>query len=113
MDTATTVLNTVKAGSTVPFKFEDFKGTTEITSATVNNNPIGAFSAKKVSCTGGTEDPIEQVVTATGGTALRYDTTSGQLVYNWQTLKTAAGSCYDVTFTDQSGSFLTAHFKLK
>jgi hypothetical protein len=106
-------LNTVKAGSTIPMKFEDFVGTTEITSTTFNNNPLGAFSAKKVSCTGGTEDAIEQVVTATGSTALRYDATSGQFVYNWQTPKTGVGSCYDVTFTDQSGSTLTAHFKLK
>ncbi|MFL6486626.1 MAG: PxKF domain-containing protein [Nitrososphaera sp.] len=114
MDTTTLkAINTVKAGSTVAVKFEDFMGSTEITSTIVNNNPVGAFSAKKVSCTGGTEDPIEQTVTATGGTALRYDTTSGQFVYNWQTPKTGVGACYDVTFTDQSGSALTAHFKLK
>jgi hypothetical protein len=115
MDTASSkVVNTVKAGSTIPIKFEVFTGTTEITSTTVNNNPVGTFSAKKLSsCTGGTEDAIEETVTATGGTALRYDTTSGQFVYNWQTAKTGTGSCYDVTFTDQSGSMLTAHFKLK
>jgi hypothetical protein len=58
-------INTVKAGSTVPFKFEIFAGNTELTSTTFNGNPIGAFTAKKVACAGGTEDPIEQVVTAT------------------------------------------------
>jgi hypothetical protein len=107
-------INTVKAGSTVPFKFEIFAGTTELTSTTFNGNPIGAFTAKKVACTGGTEDPIEQVVTATGGTVLRYDSTSGQFVYNWQTPKTPAGACYDTTFTvTADGSTLTAHFKAK
>jgi hypothetical protein len=107
-------INTVKAGSTVPFKFEIFAGSTELTSTTFNGNPIGAFTAKKVACVGGTEDPIEQVVTATGGTALRYDSTSGQFVYNWQTPKTPAGACYDTTFTvTADGSTLTAHFKAK
>jgi hypothetical protein len=110
VDMGSTV-NTVKGGSTVPFKFEIFADT-EFTSTTFNGNPIGAFSAKKVSCTTGGEDAIEQVVTATGGTALRYDTTSGQFVYNWQTPK-GAGICYDTTFTDQSGATLTAHFKTK
>jgi hypothetical protein len=104
-------INTVKGGSTVPFKF-DISAATEFTSTTFNGNPIGTFSAKKVSCTAGGEDAIEQVVTATGGTALRYDTTSGQFVYNWQTPK-GAGICYDTTFTDQSGGTLTAHFKTK
>jgi hypothetical protein len=104
-------LNTVKGGSGVPFKF-DISAATEFTSTTFNGNPIGAFSAKKVACPGGTEDSIEQIVTATGGTALRYDSTSGQFVYNWQTPK-GAGICYDTTFTAQDGSTLTAHFKAK
>jgi hypothetical protein len=108
-------LNTVKGGSTVPFKFEIFAGSTELTSTTFNGNPIGSFSAKKVTCPGAAaEDPIEQVVTATGGTALRYDATSGQFVYNWQTPKTPVGACYDTTFTvTADGSTLTAHFKTK
>ncbi len=52
-------------------------------------------------------------VTSTGGTSFRYDTRAGQFVYNWQTPKAGAGSCYDVTFTTLDGSSLTAHFKLK
>src|SRR5215204_5418710 len=108
-------INTVKGGSTVPFKFEIFAGSTELTSTSFNGNPIGVFTAKKVACPGGAaEDPIEQVVTATGGTALRYDATSGQFVYNWQTPKTPVGACYDTTFTvTADGSTLTAHFKTK
>src|SRR5215204_2854223 len=108
-------INTVKGGSTVPFKFEIFAGSTELTSTTFNGNPIGVFTAKKVACPGGAaEDPIEQVVTATGGTALRYDATSGQFVYNWQTPKTPVGACYDTTFTVTADcSTLTAHFKTK
>lgn len=106
------IVNTVKAGSTVPFKFEIFAGNTELTSTTFDSKPIGTFSATKVDCTSGTSaDAIE--VTSTGGTSFRYDTTAGQFLYNWQTPKAGAGSCYDVTFTTLDGSSLTAHFKLK
>jgi hypothetical protein len=104
-----TVINTVKGGSTVPIKFEIFADT-EFTSTTFNSNPIGQFSAKKTSCTSGTPDDIE--VTATGGTSFRYDSTGGQFIYNWQTPK-GANLCYEVTFTDQSGSALSALFKTK
>ena len=69
-DMSSTV-NAVKGGSTLPFKF-DISAATEFTSTTFNGNPIGIFTAKKVSCAGAAdEDPIE--VTATGGTRFRYD----------------------------------------
>jgi hypothetical protein len=49
-----------------------------------------------------------------GNTVLRYDTTSGQFVFNWQTPKNKAGSCYKVTIPAKDGvSSLTAYFKLK
>ena len=103
-----TTLNTVKGGSTVPFKFELFAGSTELTDTAKVDQPLRAL---KVACdTGATLDDIE--LTATGGTSLRYDTTGGQYIYNWQTPK-AAGSCYDVTITAQDGTPKTAHFKLK
>jgi hypothetical protein len=109
VDMGSTV-NTLKGGSTVPVKFEIFADT-EFTSTSFNGQAVGTFSAKKVSCsTGAGTDDIE--VTATGGTSFRYDSTAGQFIYNWQTPK-GAGICYDTTFTDQSGSALTAHFKTK
>jgi hypothetical protein len=109
MSTATTtVWNTVKGGSTVPLKFELFKGTTELTD-TANVKPV---QSTKVSCSTGTgvEDAIETV--ATGGTSLRYDTTGGQFIYNWKT-PTGAGTCYKVTVTAQDGSTISAYFKMK
>jgi hypothetical protein len=107
MDTALNphVWNTVKNGSTVPLKWEVFAGTHEFTSTA-----IVSTLAKQVTCNGGAEDTIE--VVATGGTSLRYDTTAGQFIYNWQTPK-LAGRCYDVTVALNDGSSLTAHFKLK
>lgn len=101
-------LNTVKGGSTVPIKFELFKGTTELTDTASINQPL---KAAKVACdTGATVDAIELV--ATGGTALRYDATGGQFIYNWKT-PTAAGACYKVTITANDGSSQTASFKIK
>jgi hypothetical protein len=100
------VYNTVKAGSTVPLKFEIFAGSTELTATSA----VSSLNAARVSCTPGTEDAIE--LTATGGTSLRYDTTSGQFIYNWKT-PTGAGLCYKVTMTTADGSSLVAFFKTK
>ena len=103
------VWNTVKGGATVPLKFEISAGATELTST----SSITSFRQQQVSCssTGTTlTDAIE--VTTTGGTTLRYDTTAGQFVQNWQTPK-KAGTCYVVTVTTQDGSSISANFMLK
>ena len=103
----TGIYNTVKGGSTVPLKFEVFAGSTELTSTSV----VVSFVQTKIACdTSATIDEIE--VTSTGGTSLRYDTTGGQFIQNWQTPR-AAGTCYRVTMTTQDGSSLVALFKLK
>lgn len=107
MSTATTtVYNNAKNGSTVPLKFEVFKGSTELT----NTNVVSSFTQKTDCVSGVTEDSIEQY--ASGSTSLRYDTTSGQFIFNWQTPK-APGACYKVTMTTQDGSSISAYFKLK
>jgi hypothetical protein len=91
----------------VPLKFELFAGATELTDVA----QIEGFTAKGITCPSGvTTDDIE--VTATGGTALRYDTTAGQFVYNWKT-PTGAGKCYSITMKAKDGSSLSANFKLK
>jgi len=83
------VWNTVKGGSTVPLKFELFAGSTELTSTSA----VKSYTAKAVACpgSGATVDPIVTVLT--GGTMLRYDTTGGQFIQNWQTPK-KPGTCY-------------------
>ncbi len=99
------VLNTVKAGSTVPMKFEVFRGDTELTDTAI----VSALT-KQITCGTGTVDDVE--LTTTGNTSLRYDNTAGQFVYNWQTPK-LVGNCYNVTLTTNDGSSITALFKLK
>jgi hypothetical protein len=102
------VWNTVKGGSTVPFKFEVFAGPTELTDTSV----VDTFIATPVACptTGIVADAIE--FTTTGGTSLRYDTVAGQFINNWQTPK-LPGKCYKITMTTDDGSFLSASFILK
>jgi hypothetical protein len=55
-------------------------------------------------------DDIDLVTT--GGTSLRYDSTAGQFVQNWQTPK-KAGACYTVTMTTDDGSEISANFIMK
>jgi hypothetical protein len=101
------VYNTVKSGSTVPFKFEIFAGTTELTAV----SSVASFATTPTSCALlAASDDIES--TTTGGTSLRYDATAGQFIQNWQTTG-KAGTCYKVTMTTLDGSNLIAYFKLK
>jgi hypothetical protein len=102
------VWNTVKGGSTVPFKFEVFAGSTELTDTAF----VKSFVATPVACpaSSAVADAIE--FTTTGGTTLRYDWTAGQFINNWQTPK-KPGFCYVVTMTTEDGSSLSANFKLK
>jgi len=99
------VLNTVKGGSTVPAKFEVFAGSTELT-----DTNVVTMSATKITCTLSTVDDIE--LTATGNTSLRYDSVSGQFIYNWKTPATP-GSCYRLTMKAADGSSIFANFKMK
>lgn len=101
------VFNTVKGGSTVPLKFEVFAGATELTDV----SSVKWLRAGEVACDA--TAPVDDIeASATGATTLRYDTTAGQFVYNWQTPK-QPGACYSVTMATQDGSSLVAFFKLK
>jgi hypothetical protein len=104
------VYNTVKNGSTVPLKFEVFRagGTNELSDTSIVNQPL---TTAQINCSTGTEDTIENLA-STNGTALRYDVTGGQFIFNWQTPK-KAGACYRVTVATKDGSSISALFKLK
>ena len=107
-------LNIVKAGSTVPLKFEIFAGSTEFTTT----DKIASFKVGKVPC-GALDTTLTDDIElySTGQTVLRYDSTGGQFIQNWQVPKTSAtapaGSCYAATMTTLDGSSLTAYFKTK
>jgi hypothetical protein len=74
------IFNTVKAGRTVPLKFEVFAGATELTSTQV----VRPLTVRRYNCDpNAPQDVVE--VTTTGNTELRYDATAGQFVFNWKT----------------------------
>ncbi|PYJ65013.1 MAG: hypothetical protein DME76_18940 [Verrucomicrobia bacterium] len=107
--TATIVYNTVKGGSTVPFKFNVYAGSIEQASTSA----VKSIQSQQFVCSAGYDADIPSTeLSATGGTVLRYDTTGRQFIYNWQTAK-HAGDCYRVTMTAQDGSTLFAYFKTK
>ncbi|GIW20286.1 MAG: hypothetical protein KatS3mg065_0582 [Chloroflexota bacterium] len=103
------VVNTVKAGSTVPLKFEVFAGALELTDTAI----VDTLTYRQVACNAFedmTESPVE--LTATGGTVLRYDWTAGQFIFNWKTPATPS-KCYKTTLLLDDGSTISAYFKLK
>jgi hypothetical protein len=99
------VWNTMKAGATVPMKFELFYGPRELTDAS-----LVASTVAQVSCptSGVTTDDVEELTSLTG---LRYDTTAGEFHLNWKSPSTR-GSCWKVTVA-QGNAMLTALFKLR
>ena len=64
-----------------------------------------------MSCTTGVLEDVIEELAATGGTALRFDTTGDQFIYNWKTPTTLG--CYKTTVTMMDGSTITANFKIK
>ncbi|HLS45001.1 MAG TPA: PxKF domain-containing protein [Ornithinicoccus sp.] len=102
----TDVLNTVKAGATVPLKFRVHDGTPELTDPAV----VGSFTVERTSCTAEeTASAEELALTTTGATQLRY--TDGAFQQNWKTPKTPG--CYQVTLATTDGTTLTADFLLR
>ena len=73
---------------------------------------IKSFAYAPIPCNAAAAIDAPLEITTTGGTTLRYDTTGGQFIQNWQTPK-PAGICYQVRMTTLDGSKLDAFFKTK
>jgi hypothetical protein len=74
----------------------------------------GSLSVARISCsdTGiNVTDAIDTTFTNSGSTALRYDSTGGQFIQNWQS-PSKPSTCYRVMMNAADGSFLQAFFKL-
>jgi hypothetical protein len=110
LPTGPVVWNTARGGSTIPLKFNVYAGATEITSV----DTIGAtFSLYLVTCSSGSEAPVEAEagVSAPGSTFLVY--ADGQFHRNWQTSKVSRDTCFRLTTRFADGSALHAYFKLR
>jgi hypothetical protein len=101
------IWNSIKGGSTVPLKFNIFANGVEKKAVT----DIQGFAVAEVSCANSAYT-TDVEFTTTGGTSLRYDTTAGQFIQNWQTPK-PPGRCYQARMTALDGSHLDAYFKTK
>jgi hypothetical protein len=97
-------VNSAKAGSTVPLKFEVFVNGVEKT----ETSGLG-FAVTPVACTLSPEDPVDYVTQ--DSTNLRYDTEKGQFILNWKTPKTVG--CFIARVSGANGPLLSATFKLK
>jgi len=103
------VLNSVKAGSSVPVKF-----------SLAGNQGLDIFLAgyplsQQVACgTSSSLDNIEQTVTAgSSSSSLAYDATIDQYTYVWKTQKAWAGTCRQLVVILKDGSIHTANFFFK
>jgi hypothetical protein len=102
------ILNGMKAGSTAPMKWQisNQSGGYVPDLAVVSKATTGVAMC----ATGAPVDDLE--VYATGGTQLRFDSTSHQFIYNWQSPK-KPGTCYTVTIGLTDGTSHSATFQLK
>ena len=102
------VYNVVRSGHPVQLKFEVFAGPKELSDTSV----VQSFTPALVACPAGSGDVLGGGASATGGTALRYDTAAGHFIQTWQTPR-QAGACYLVTVMTRDGSSLVAFFRLR
>jgi hypothetical protein len=106
-----TVVNVGNAGRTYPIKYQlkDANGayiTNAVTGTTIN--------ISKIACSNLNSDPTDAIdyASSTGSTALRYDATANQYVYNWATPSTK-GVCYRMTVTPPDTQAHVALFQMK
>jgi hypothetical protein len=106
-----TMWNVGNAGKTYPIKWQ----LTDANGSYITNAVSGTtISVAHVTCpnsTATTTDPIDYV-SATGGTALRYDSTANQYIYNWQT-PSNKGWCYKMTVSLPGGQVMISAFQMK
>ncbi|HEX2027818.1 MAG TPA: PxKF domain-containing protein [Nitriliruptorales bacterium] len=108
------VLNTMKGGATAPIKWQIVaaRDASGVPTAYISAlSAVTSASGVKNSCDAGAPtDTLEEY--ATGGTQLRYDTSSNQYIYNWQSPK-KPGECWSVIIKLADGQTKVAKFQLK
>jgi hypothetical protein len=104
------VLNSVKAGQTIPVKWQlkDVNGNliSDIGSLAANGLVSGPIACNATDLT----LPVEETLSSPGATVFRFD--GAQFIYNWQTLKSYTGCrLLQVTLTDGTQHFAKFQFK--
>jgi hypothetical protein len=106
------ILNVVKAGSTVPLKFQVSR--TVEGSQITDPGMITGLVVGSTNCTNpriGESDIIPLSELVSGGTALRYDPGDEQFIQNWKTPKVTG--CYKAVLKTDDGEKLVAFFRLR
>lgn len=102
-------LNVARPGRTVPIKWQ-------LTDATGNFvSDLASFASlfsTPIACDAAAPSAIMEEVSATGGTVLRYDSTTNQFVFNWQTSSAWTG-CRLLQLTLKDGTRHFAKFQFK
>jgi hypothetical protein len=104
------VINSVKAGQTVPVKWQLKDAAGNLISDLGSLAP-GGLTSVKVNCSSGLVDAIEEVLLSPGSTVFRFDGT--QFIFNWQTSKSWIGTCRLMTVTLKDGTQYPAQFTFK
>lgn len=101
------VLNTVKAGSTIPIKFS-LSGNKGLNIFAANSPASGLVACNST-------DPVVDLteIDTPGASVLTYDAASDRYSYNWKTLKTWEGTCRQLVVTLNDGANYRANFKFK
>jgi hypothetical protein len=104
------VLNTVKAGQTIPVKWQlkDVHGNviSDLSSLAANGLVSGPIACNATDLT----LPVEETLSSPGATVFRFD--GAQFIYNWQTLKSYTGCrLLQVTLIDGTQHFAKFQFK--
>jgi hypothetical protein len=108
LNSDSSVVNVGNAGRTYPIKWQLTDANGNYVTDAVPNTTI---AVAKIGCmTGLPTDTIDYTASA-GGTALRYDSTANQYVYNWAT-PSAKSACYKMTVTTPDGLPHVALFQL-
>jgi hypothetical protein len=101
--------NLAKAGQSIPVKWQLRDGSGNFIS---DLSSFKSLVSSAVACDSAPSDIVGETVTATGSTLLRFDATTNQFVYNWQTDKTWNG-CRLLQLTLNDGSTHFAKFRFK
>jgi microsomal dipeptidase-like Zn-dependent dipeptidase len=102
------VVNVLRAGQAAPVKFSlaGDHGLDVLQGGTATSVPIGCSATDVV-------DPVEVIITLTGGGQLTYDASTGYYQFNWKTEKAWAGSCRRLLVRLDDGSTHSADFLLR
>ncbi len=105
------VMNTAKAGQTIPVKWQLVDGAGSYIS---DLSVVTGVTFQQVQCSDVSATLTNEVSTTTSGSSgLRYDASTNQFIYTWKTDKSMAGNCYLLTLTLYEFNKYEAYFELK